>query len=65
MAVQRAWGEFLTFLGAEMRPLLGNVPKGVRTARSVSGHTVVTRECTIMMHPDTAVIFITCPDTVS
>jgi hypothetical protein len=54
IAVQRARGEFLAFLGAEMRPLLGNVPKGVRTARSVSGRTVATRECTVMTHPDTA-----------
>jgi hypothetical protein len=54
MAVQRTRGEFLAFLGAEMRPLLGDVPKGVRTARSVSGHTVATRECTVMTHPDTA-----------
>jgi hypothetical protein len=53
-AVQRAQGEFLAFLGAEMRPLLGDVPKGVRMARSASGHTVVMRECTVMTHPDTA-----------
>jgi hypothetical protein len=54
MAIQRARGEFLAFLGAEMRPLLGDVPKGVRTARSASGRTVATRECTVMTHPDTA-----------
>jgi hypothetical protein len=63
-----------------MRPLLGDIPKGVRTARSASGHTVTTHECTVMMHPDTAssyrrtvmtlrpdaiIVFIACPDTVS
>jgi hypothetical protein len=57
MAIQRAQGEFLAFLGAEMRPLLGDVPKGVRTARSVSGHTIATHGCTIMTHPDTALSY--------
>jgi hypothetical protein len=57
IAVQRAQGEFLAFLGAEMRPLLGDVPKGIRTARSASGHTVTMRECTVMMHPDTALSY--------
>jgi hypothetical protein len=47
-AVQRARGEFLAFWGAEMRPLLCDVPMGVRTARSPSrpsscGRTVVTQ----------------------
>jgi hypothetical protein len=70
IAVQRAQGEFLGFLGAEMRPLLGNVPKGVRTARLVSGHTVAMCECTVMTHPDTALsyrctVMMLCPDTVS
>jgi hypothetical protein len=63
IAVQRAQGEFLTFLGAEMRPLLGDIPKGIRTARSASGHTVMT-------HPDTALsyrhtVMMLCPDAVS
>jgi hypothetical protein len=57
MAIQRAQGEFLAFLGAEMRLLLGDIPKGIRTARSASGRTVVTRECTIMTHPDTALSY--------
>jgi hypothetical protein len=48
-AVQRARGEFLAFWGAEMRPLLCDVPMGVRTARSPSrpsscGRTVVTQQ---------------------
>jgi hypothetical protein len=37
-----------------MRPLLGDIPKGVRMARSVSGCTVAMCECTVMTHPDTA-----------
>jgi hypothetical protein len=40
-----------------MRPLLDDVPKGIRTARSVSGRTVAMRECTVMTHPDTALSY--------